>query len=66
MREQLNLRQRDIELGKTERVAQEMSVLQRLLQDGKINQEQLEYFLNYMKEEDEKRQQADSANLNQH
>jgi len=66
MREQLNLRQRDIELGKTERVAQEMSVLQRLLQDGKINQEQLEYFLNYMKEEDEKRQQTDSANLNQH
>ncbi|MEK8021740.1 MAG: hypothetical protein VSS75_033105 [Candidatus Parabeggiatoa sp.] len=66
MREQLNFRQRDIELGKTERAAQEMSVLQRLLQDGKINQEQLEYFLNYMKEEDEKRQQTDSANLNQH
>jgi len=73
MREQLNFRQRDIELGlregrtegKTERAAQEMSVLQRLLHDGKINQEQLEDFLNYMKEEDAKKQQA-SANINEH
>ena len=73
MREQLNFRQRDIELGlregrtegRTEGKTEAMNAAKRLLHDGKINQEQLEEFLNYMKEEDEKKQQA-SANINEH
>jgi hypothetical protein len=48
--------------GIAKRTAKEMSVFQRLLQDGKINQEQLEDFLKYMEEEDEK--QKSSANIN--
>jgi hypothetical protein len=66
MREQLNFRERDIELGRTEARSQAMKAAKQMLQDGKINQEQLEEFLNYMKKEDEKRQQADSSQLNQH
>jgi len=69
MREQLNFRQRDIDLGlregRTEGKTEAMNAAKRLLHDGKINQEQLEDFLNYMKEDDEKKQQA-SANINEH
>jgi flagellar biosynthesis/type III secretory pathway protein FliH len=66
MREQLNLRQKDIDWGrregKTEGItegiakgtAKGMNAAKRMLQDGKINQEQLEDFLKYMEEEDEK------------
>jgi len=68
MREQLNFRQNDRSLGRreerAERTAQEMSVFQRMLQEGKINREQLEDFINYMKEEDEKKQHS-SPNLNE-
>ena len=64
MREQLNLRQKDIDWGKREGrtegmekgMEKGMDVAKRMIQEGKINQEQLEDFLNYMKEEDEKRQ----------
>jgi len=52
MREQLNLRQRDIQCGSSERTAKEMSVFQRMLEEGKITQEQIEYFLKRMKEEE--------------
>jgi hypothetical protein len=70
MREQLKLRQKDIDWGrrdgKTEgitegiakRTAQEMSVFQLMLQEGKLTQEQLEDFLKYMEEEDEKQKSS--------
>jgi predicted transposase YdaD len=57
MREQLNFRERDIELGRRqgrtegriEGRSEAMDAAKKMLQDGKINQEQLEEFLNYMK-----------------
>jgi hypothetical protein len=66
MREQLKSRQKDIDWGRrdgkteerAERTAQEMIVFRRLLQDGKITQEQIEYFLKYMEEEDEKQKSS--------
>ncbi|EDN71515.1 hypothetical protein BGP_0900 [Beggiatoa sp. PS] len=70
MREQLNFRQKDIQWGQREGRSEGLSegrteginAANRMLQEGKINQEQLEYFLKCMKEEDEK--QKSSANLN--
>ena len=43
---------------RAERRATVMNAAKRMLHDGKINQEQMEDFLNYMKEEDDKRQQT--------
>ncbi|EDN71514.1 hypothetical protein BGP_0899 [Beggiatoa sp. PS] len=79
MKEQLNFRQKDIQWGQregrsegrtegrtegiAERTAKEMSVFQLMLQEGKITQEQLEYFLKRMEEVDEK--QKSSANINE-
>jgi len=75
MREQLNFRQKDIQWGRiegisegrskgrAERTAQEISVFQLMLQEGKLSHEQMEYFLNRMKEEDEKREQKSSSNI---
>ncbi|HEW97435.1 MAG TPA: hypothetical protein ENF37_02155 [Beggiatoa sp.] len=65
MKERLKLREMDANWGETEALAEAMNAAKRMLHDGKINQEQLEEFLNYMKEEDEKKQQA-SANINEH
>lgn len=93
MREQLNLRQKDIQWGKregitegrregrtegitegitegrtkerAERMAQVISVFQLMLQEGKLSHEQMEYFLNHMKEADEKKEQKSSANINE-
>jgi len=68
MREQLNFRKKDIQWGRiegitegrsnerAERTAQEISVFQLMLQEGKLSREQMEYFLNRMKEEDEKKE----------
>ena len=64
-----NFRQRDIEWGRAEgrakaraeRTAQEMSAVKRMLQDGKINQEQLEDFLKYIKEEEAKKEPKSSV-----
>ena len=57
MKKQLNFRQKDIQWGLTKgiakRTAKEVSVFQLMLQKGKINREQMEYFLKQM-EEDEK------------
>jgi hypothetical protein len=76
MREQLNLRQKDIQWGRregitegitdgiAERTAQEISVFQLMLQEGKLTHEQIEYFLNRMEEEDKKKEQKSSANIN--
>ena len=73
MRERLNLRQKDIDWGRREGRAEGMekgiekgrtegmNVAKRMLQEGKMNQEQLEDFLNYMKEEDEKKQLQSST-----
>jgi predicted transposase YdaD len=81
MREQLNFRERDIELGRIagrreaktkgriegriEGRSQAMNAAKQMLQDGKINQEQLEEFVKYMKKEEEKRREADSSQINQ-
>ena len=80
MREQLNFRQKDIEWGRREgktegktegitegiakRTAQEMNVLHKMLQEGKITHEQMEYFLKRMAEEDEKKQSQSSTDSN--
>ena len=64
MREQLNFRQKDIDWGRREGRTEGMNVVKRMLQEGKMNQEQLEYFLNYMKEEDEKKQSQSSTKSN--
>jgi hypothetical protein len=67
MRERLNLRQRDIQCGRieerAERTARETNVFQLMLEEGKINREQIEYFLKRMEEEDEKRKS--SININE-
>ena len=71
MREQLNFREKDIQWGRSEGIAEgmakgmakgraeikakEISVFQLMLQEGKLTQEQLEYFLKRMEEEDEKK-----------
>ncbi len=59
MREQLNFRQKDIQCafreGNANRMAQENRVLQSMRQEGKLTTEQLEYFLERMKELDEKK-----------
>jgi len=65
MKEQLNFRQKDIQWGQregrseglTEGIAEGMNAANRMLQEGKINQEQLEYFLKCM-EEDEKQKSS--------
>ena len=74
MREQLNFRQKDIQWGlkegitegrakeRAERTAQERSVFQLMLQEGKLSHEQMEYFLNRMAEEDEKRKSSTNIN----
>jgi len=66
MREQLNFRQKDIQWGRREGItevrAQEKSVFQLMLQEGKITQEQMEYFFKRMEEEDKK--QKSSTNIN--
>jgi len=70
MRERLNLRQKDIQCGRLEgitegvakRTAKEINVFQLMLEEGKINREQMEYFLKRMEEEDEKRK---SSNINE-
>jgi hypothetical protein len=75
MREQLNFRKKDIQWGRREgrtegrtegrieRTAQEITVFQLMLQEGKLTKEQMEYFLKRMKEEDEK--QKSSTNINE-
>jgi len=66
MREQLNFRQRDIQCGRleerAERTARETNVFQLMLEEGKINREQIEYFLKRMEEEDEKRKSSTNIN----
>ncbi|RKZ70687.1 MAG: hypothetical protein DRR19_33225 [Candidatus Parabeggiatoa sp. nov. 1] len=61
MREQLNFRQRDIQWGRTEGrdegLAKGISVAKLMLQQGKITQEQLEFFIQQMEEKDKKKQQ---------
>jgi K+ transporter len=66
MKKQLNFRLKDIQWGRSEgrtegrteerakRTAKEVSVFQLMLQEGKINREQMEYFLRQMEKEDEK------------
>ncbi len=58
MKKQLNFRLKDIQWGRSEgiakRTAKEVSVFQLMLQEGKINREQMEYFLKQMEKEDEK------------
>ncbi len=58
MKKQLNFRLKDIQWGCSEgiakRTAKEVSVFQLMLQEGKINREQMEYFLKHMEKEDEK------------
>jgi hypothetical protein len=72
MRKQLDFRQADIQRGRTEGLKEGRTVglkegqtvgqtkavnaAKRMLQDGKMNRQQLEEFLNYMKQEDEKKQ----------
>jgi len=52
MKKQLNFRLKDIQWGRSEgiakRTAKEVSVFQLMLQKGKINREQMEYFLKKM------------------
>jgi hypothetical protein len=58
MREQLNLRQNDIQLGKTEGIDEGMdkgidegrTVFKRMLEDGKVTTEQLDEFMRLMDE----------------
>jgi hypothetical protein len=59
MREQLNFRQKDIQSARrderAEITAKETMVLQSMIQDGELTTQQLESFLERMKELDEKK-----------